>query len=93
MIARIKKKFQRAGSAIAGQVSFRDRYELVESQRVALIERLNRLNDQARTHPGYRRALNLLNDKFRKAKVAQRVAILQAAEWLIGVLESLTLIT
>lgn len=91
MIVRIKKRFQRARAALVGNASFRDRYELVESRRIALIERLNRLNDQARAHPGHRRALTLLNDKFRKAKVAQRVAILQAAEWLIDVLETLTL--
>ena len=46
----------------------------------------------AKQHPGYRRALTLLNAQFRRASVAQRVAVLQAAEWLIQVLERMTLV-
>ena len=41
-------------------------------------------------HPAYRRASTLLNQTFRKVSVAQRMATLQAAEWLIEVLENLT---
>jgi hypothetical protein len=32
----------------------------------------------------------LLNDTFRKSKLAQRLAILQAAAWLIEILEKLS---
>jgi len=49
-----------------------------------------RLNERARAHPAYRRVSTLLNQTFRKASVAQRLATLQAAEWLIDVLENLT---
>ena len=45
---------------------------------------------RARAHPAYRRVSTLLNQTFRKASVAQRLATLQAAEWLIDVLENLT---
>ena len=48
------------------------------------------MGDDAKQHPGYRRALTLLNASFRRASVAQRVAVLQAAEWLIQVLERMT---
>ena len=37
----------------------------------------------ARRHAGYRHALKLLNDTFRKSSLAQRLAVLQAAAWLI----------
>jgi len=45
------------------------------------------LGDAAKPHPGYKRALTLLNDRFRKSKLTQRLAVLQSAAWLIGVLE------
>jgi hypothetical protein len=35
----------------------------------------------------------LLNTTFRRSKLAQRLAILQAAAWLIDVLEKLTAIS
>ncbi len=50
------------------------------------------LGEMAKPHPGYKRALKLLNDTFRKSKLAQRLAVLQAAAWLIDVLERLTTI-
>jgi hypothetical protein len=70
--------------------SFRQRYNELEARRDALLVRLQRLGDRAQQHPGYRRALKLLNDTFRKAKLAQRLAVLQAAAWLIDVLEQLS---
>jgi hypothetical protein len=33
--------------------------------------------------------MKLLNDTFRKSKLAQRLAVLQAAAWLIDILERL----
>jgi hypothetical protein len=41
----------------------------------------------ARAHPSASRAQKLLTSTFRKAKLAQRAAILQAAEWLIALIE------
>ena len=69
--------------------SFRQRYDALEARRVELIERLHGLGAKAQAHPAYKRALKLLNDTFRKSKLAQRLAILQAAAWLIDVLERL----
>jgi len=55
-----------------------------------LIDRLRALGDKGRTHVGYKRALKLLNDTFRRSSLVQRVAILEAAAWLIDILERLT---
>ena len=90
MIARVKKRLK--GRATALGSSFRDRYEAAERRRKQMLDRLNDLPEPARSHPGYRRALTLLNESFRKGRVAQRVAILQSAEWLIDVIETLTFI-
>jgi hypothetical protein len=59
----------------------------LEQQREALLRRLTRLHDTAKLKPGYRTALNLLNPTFRRANLAARVAILQAANFMISVLE------
>ena len=40
--------------------------------------------------PATGRARTLLNDTFRKEKLARRLAVLQAAAWLIAVLERLS---
>jgi len=74
-------------------VGFRERQDELEARRTALVTRLTSLGAAGQQHRGYNRALTLLNDTFRKAKLAQRLAILQAAAWLIGVLEKLTAIT
>jgi hypothetical protein len=70
--------------------TFRQRYDELESRRTELVERLRALGEAAKKHPGYNRALKLLNDTFRKSKLAQRLAVLQAAAWLIDILEKLT---
>ncbi len=69
--------------------SFRQRYDELEARRTELIARLQALGAKAQAHPGYKRTLKLLNDTFRKSKLAQRLAILQAAAWLIDILERL----
>jgi hypothetical protein len=93
VIASIQKRIKRRGIGPRTGSSFRDRYEALERRREQILNRLNRLADEARSHPGHGRARTLLNDKFRKATIVQRVAILQAAEWLIDVLETLTVMT
>ncbi len=70
---------------------FRQRYAAVEARREKLIARLRALGGKAQSHPGYRRALTLLNDTFRKAKLAQRLAVLESAAWLIDILERLSI--
>jgi hypothetical protein len=71
------------------RASFRRRYSEIEARRTVLIGRLSALGEASRKHPGYRRAMRLLNETFRKEKLAQRLAVLQAAAWLIDVLEKL----
>lgn len=71
------------------RVDFHQRYAEVERRRVELIDRLHRLTANAKAHPGHKRALTLLNNTFRKSKLAQRLAVLQAAAWLIDILERL----
>jgi hypothetical protein len=70
--------------------NFRRRYDDLETRRAELVARLRMLGDMAKPHPGYKRALTLLNDTFRKSRLAQRLAVLQAATWLIDILERLT---
>lgn len=77
-----------AGSAaLPAAKSFRQRYDDLEVSRTQLLARLERHMKVIRTHPSAKRALKLLNDTFRSASVAQRAAILQAAEWLISLIE------
>jgi hypothetical protein len=72
---------------------FRDRYDEIEAYRTTLIARLTALGEVGQRHPGYRRALKLLNDTFRRSKLGQRLAVLQAAAWLIDVLEKVIAIS
>ena len=69
--------------------SFRQRYDELELRRAELSARLHVLGEAAERHPGYKRALKLLNDIYRKEKLPQRLAVLQAAAWLIDILEKL----
>jgi predicted RNA polymerase sigma factor len=78
------------GKTGADKTTFKQRYDEAEQRRAAMLQRLTGLNEAARAHPAYRRALTLVNQTFRKATLAQRLATLQAAEWLINVLENLT---
>jgi hypothetical protein len=71
------------------RASFRQRYDDLETHRAALVLRLTTLGQRSYEHPGYKRAMKLLNDTFRKSKLAQRLAVLQAAAWLIDILERL----
>ena len=70
--------------------TFHQRYDELEARRAALVARLHKLDENGQRHPGYKRALKLLNDTYRKSTLAQRLAVLQAAAWLIDVLERLT---
>lgn len=69
--------------------SFRERYDQLETRRAELAARLHSLGDGARQQPAYKRALKLLNEIYRKEKLARRLAVLQAAAWLIDILENL----
>ena len=70
--------------------SFRKRYDELEMRRAELSTRLHLLGEATQSHPGYKRALKLLNDIYRKEKLAGRLAVLHAAAWLIDILEKLS---
>ncbi len=76
----------------ARAMSFRDRYDDLEQRRVQLMERLTSLGEKAAAHPAHGRARTLLNQSFRKASLVQRAAVLEAAEWLIAVLDRTTML-
>lgn len=82
----------RTNGSSPARKTFRRRYDELEAQRKTLVGRLRRLGGTAQGHPGYKRALKLLNETFRKSKMAQRLAVLQAAAWLIDLLERVTAI-
>lgn len=73
------------------RANFRQRYDELEVQRAVLISRLRKLSKDAHQHPSYKSALKLLNSTFRRSKLAQRLVVLDAAAWLIDVLEWITL--
>ena len=72
--------------------SFRRRYDVLEQRREEMIARLAALGDKARDNPAYARARTLLNQTFRKGSVVQRAAILEAADWLIALLDRSTML-
>jgi hypothetical protein len=72
---------------------FRRRYNNLESQREVLMNRLRLLGRFNAKHPAYANAQALLTRTFRGASVTQRVAILNAASWLLDVLEKLTTVS
>jgi hypothetical protein len=92
MVGRIGRRATSLRAQSDKTASFKERYEQAERRRADVMQRLQRLNEAARGHPAYKRALTLLNQTFRKASVAQRLATVQAAEWLIDVLENLTML-
>lgn len=79
-------------AATPPRASFRRRYDELEARRETLMARLRALDKISERHPGYKQALTLLNQRFRRAKLAQRLAILEAATWLIDILERVTTI-
>jgi hypothetical protein len=75
------------------RANFRQRYDALEAHRAALVARLAALGEAAQRQPGYKGALKLLNETFRRTKIPKRLAVLQAAAWLIDVLEQLSAAT
>jgi hypothetical protein len=59
----------------------------IEAQRNALIQRLACLHPATRASPGYRSAQALLTSRYVRSKLAARLGILQAAHFMIKVLE------
>jgi hypothetical protein len=59
----------------------------LEAKRDALFQRMARLHPKLASHQGYKSAHALLNTKYRQAKRGARLGVLQAAHFLICVLE------
>lgn len=78
---------QAASVAKSPKANFRARYDALEQRREDLIERLGALGEKARVNPAHARARKLLNETFRAASLVQRAAILEAAAWLIALLD------
>jgi hypothetical protein len=76
----------RPGNAPAA-ASFRRRFDDLERMREQMLGRLRLLGQFSRGHPSFKRAQALLNESFRRAPLAQRLAILQAADWLLNLIE------
>ena len=74
---------------VGRQLSSRQKYDELETRRAELCARLRSLGEAAEDHPAYKAALKLLNTIYRKEKLAQRLAVLQSAAWLIDILERL----
>ena len=72
--------------------NFRRRYDALEQRREELIARLAALGEKAQSNPAHGRARTLLNQTFRKASLVQRAAVLEAAAWLIAVLDKTTML-
>ena len=71
--------------------SFRARYDALERRRDELMARLAALGEKAGPQPALARARTLLNATFRKASLVQRAAVLEAADWLIRLLDRTTM--
>jgi hypothetical protein len=71
----------------AHATSFRARYDDLEKRREELMARLAELAQRGSPHPALGRARTLLNTTFRKASLVQRAAVLEAADWLIMVID------
>jgi hypothetical protein len=69
---------------------FNQRHQEIEKDRAELIARLSALKEPSRKHPGYNRAIRLLNNTFGKSSLAQRPGVLKAATWLINIVERQT---
>lgn len=85
-----KPRKSRQNRAITASPRVSDlRHDCLEARREALLERLGNLDDIAKKSRGYRSTVTLLNQKYRKASLAARLGILQAATFMIEVLEML----
>lgn len=67
--------------------TFRARYDDLERRRENLVARLAMLAERGSPHPALGRARTLLNTTFRKASLVQRAAVLEAADWLIMMID------
>ena len=71
----------------SNQNDFRQRHAEIQKRRAELIVRLSALKEPAREHPSYKRVFILLNSTFVKSSLKQRPAVIDAALWLINLIE------
>jgi hypothetical protein len=72
--------------------TFRARYDDLEKRREELMARVAELARRGTPHPALGRARTLLNTQFRKANLMQRAAVLEAANWLIMMIDRSTML-
>ena len=71
--------------------SFRRRYDELERNRSVLVARLAELRGRAGAHPACNQAMKLLNETYRKSSLAQRLGVLQAASFMLDIIERLSM--
>ena len=76
----------------ARAATFRARYDDLEKRREELMARVAELAQRGSPHPALGRARTLLNTTFRKASLVQRAAVLEAADWLIVMIDRATML-
>jgi hypothetical protein len=76
----------------ARTATFRARYDDLEKRREELMARLAELAQRGAPRPALGRARTLLNTTFRKASLVQRAAVLEAADWLIVMIDRSTML-
>src|SRR5262245_6844760 len=91
MTSKAKSKPGNGRGRSASAKSFHQRYDEAEQRRLEVLARLESLNDKARSHPAVKRALTLLNPVFRKAPVSQRLTVVSSAEWLLDLVERISM--
>jgi hypothetical protein len=79
-----KRDSSKQGSRRDARMNRRTR---IEAQRHALLQRLACLHPATKASPGYRSAEVLLTSRYVRSKLAARLGILQAAHFMIKVLE------
>jgi hypothetical protein len=81
------QKSAKARNADPAGASFRTRYDMLEREREALLQRLELHQVLLEENPAARRAQTLLTSTFRRVSLSQRASVLQAAAWLIQIIE------
>lgn len=80
-------RLHRRRTEATSQNNRRPSHASLEATREALLQRLEHLGPGIKHTSGYKSAMRLLNAKFRLATLSARVGVLQAAAFMIDVLE------
>lgn len=66
-------------------------YAAIAARRANIIGRLENLPAEARNHAGYKSLKALLGPRYVNTALKKRMAVLISAEWLLDVLEAMTM--